>query len=167
MAAGDRAFLREIDGQVVVDLGLRLEPEREAADPPDDAPHPGGQLGRVEGFGDVVLRHFGDRGDLDLLVVHRGQHDHRQVAVLLDVAAELDAVHSRHHDVDDGEVRQTVPLDGVLRLARGVGGENLETFELECHLHRSNDVGIIVDDEDPMASSESLQRNSPTFGAAV
>jgi hypothetical protein len=59
-----------------------------------------------EGFADEVVRAHLEAEELVDLLVLRGQEDHRQVRFLPRRPEQLHAVHARHLDVEDREVRR-------------------------------------------------------------
>jgi hypothetical protein len=66
--------------------------------------------------------------------------------VALEQAAHLIAVHARHHDVEDDHVGAAVDrfLDCVDPVARG---DDLPALALENQAVETQDIGLIVDDE--------------------
>jgi hypothetical protein len=81
------------------------------------------------------------------LVVLRGQEDHRQVGLLAQAAQQLHAVHARHLDVEDGEVRR--PRGQPLQRGGAVGvGFDAIAFRFQRDRHRGQDVAVVVDKRD-------------------
>ena len=59
-----------------------------------------------------------------------------------------EAVHAGHHHVEDDRVRPH--FTGLVERGGAVGGGiDLETLELQAHREQLDDVGLVVDDEDP------------------
>ena len=82
------------------------------------------QDGRADGLGDVVHRPQLQAQALVLHVGARGEEDHGNVArvqVRLEPAADLIAVHARHHDVEQDEVGRLLALRDLQRLLPLVG----------------------------------------------
>ncbi len=83
-------------------------------------------------------------------LVERGDHDDRQVRgreLALQPAADLEAVHARHHDVEQDDVAQ--PLLADRDRVRAVGrGEDVEIFRGEARLEQLDVGKDVVDDED-------------------
>ena len=65
----------------------------------------GQQLARIEGFRQIVVGpHFQSDDAVDLVALG-GEHDNRHGGFLADLAADVDAVHPRQHEVEQDEVR--------------------------------------------------------------
>jgi hypothetical protein len=75
----------------------------------------------VIGLGDVVLGDLFEQVRLRVAGVDRGQHDDRQIGLGLDLARQGEPIHTRHHHVDDEEVRpgRAQPAEGLVAVARG------------------------------------------------
>jgi hypothetical protein len=104
----------------------------------------------AEGLDDIVLGKALDASDNGLFVIHRGQQDDGQVAEFLHSLAELEAVHTGHHDVHDGQVRQSTPGDDVQGLLPRGSDEHLETGVVELEFDQASNLGIIVHHEDTL-----------------
>ena len=96
---------------------------------------------------EIVGAHLEAEQFVDLLVL-RGQENDRQIGFLPQAAQQLHAVHARHLDVEDGEIRR-----GVLQAVQGAGavgiGLNpislrLEAMETEVRMLRSSSTSAIV-----------------------
>ena len=89
----------------------RLRPAQHGLDPLDQKP-------LREGFADeIVGAHFEAEQLVDLLVLG-GEEDHRQLGPLAEAAQQLHAVHARHLDIENGEVRRILGEDRQARLRR-------------------------------------------------
>ncbi len=117
----------------------------------EDRPDTRGQKGRIEGFGQIVFRsklyaahnsvEFGRGGD---------HHDRRvfQPPVVLHGLQHLDAVHARHHDVEEHQIERRCAhmiqrLDPVDGLRDCLNAKTLQTSRKDVAI-----VSIVVDDED-------------------
>src|SRR5439155_3016895 len=90
----------------------------------------------------------------------RGDHHHRQEARVLvgaDPAADLESAHSRHHHVEQHDVR---PLVGDLlpRLLAGGCGEHRVAVRCEHSLEKPDVRRLIIDDEYPFCHRARLPR---------
>src|SRR5690349_12724129 len=75
----------------------------------EDDVHPGHQLARAERLGDIVVATDLQAKDaIDLLVAGTEKED-RNVRGLANLAADLEAVHLGHSDVEDNEVERSAP----------------------------------------------------------
>ena len=92
-----------------------------ALDPPQQRVDPGDQLAAAERLGEVVVGADGQPDDEVGLRIARGQHQHRNRPVPLDLAAHVEAVDPRQHEVEHDEVglEGPAPLDP----GRPVGGD--------------------------------------------
>ena len=72
--------------------------------------HPGDQLPRAERLGEVVVGADGEADDEVGLGVAGGEHQHRHRSVALDLAAHLEAVEAREHEVEHHEVGLEAPV---------------------------------------------------------
>ena len=76
----------------------------EGIDPAQEGLHPSHELAHAERLRQVVVGADGQADDEVGLVVAGGEHQHRDVAVLLDAAAHLQAVEAREHQVEEHQV---------------------------------------------------------------
>ena len=92
-----------------------------ALDPAEQRVDPGDELAAAERLGEVVVGADGQPDDEVGLGVARGQHQHRHRPVPLDLAAHVEAVEPRQHEVEHDEVglEGPAPLDA----GRPVGGD--------------------------------------------
>ena len=122
------------------------------AEPAEDAVDPGPQLRVVVRLGDVVLGDLLEQVGLGVAGVDRREDDDRQVGPGLDLAGEGQAVHPRHHHVDDEEVRPAgpEPAEGLVAVA---GGLDLVAVRAELVREDDEQVRVVVDDEDPRRRS--------------
>ena len=121
----------------------------------EDGFHSRHELARIEGLGHVVVGADLEADDAVDVVTAGGEDDHRHVAGLADLLADGQAVHLRHHYVEDDEVRahRLRPLERLLAVRRGLDPEALvvqvETGELD-------DVLLVIDDEDGSGHGSSV-----------
>jgi hypothetical protein len=112
-------------------------------------PHPGQQLGLVEGLGHEVVG-AGLDGQDPLLVAAGGDHDHGQERggrVLAQPAADLVAVHLRHDDVEQDQVRAALGGQGQ-RLRARPGAEHPVAAGAEHGVEQADVGRQVVDGED-------------------
>ena len=116
---------------------------------PCDAPqhglHAGDELARVEGLRHVVVGADLQTDDPVDVVAARGEDDHGDVARLAELFADGEAVHLRHHHVEDDEVR----LEGLRlfeRLLAVVRSLDPEALVVEVQPGELDDVLLVVDD---------------------
>ena len=107
----------------------------------------GHQLAGVEGLGHIVIGAQLQADDLVHVVGAGGEDDDGDVARLAQLAADLEAVHLRHHDVEDDQVG-LVGLDLLQRLTAVIGGLDLESFLGEVEAGELDDIPLVVDDQD-------------------
>ena len=94
-------------------------PRPVAAGAAEQGVHAGGQLGRGEGLGHIVVRAGHQAGHLVHLLGTGGEHDDADFVVGgPDAAADLKAVDVRQHDVQQGHPGVRVVLQLLQRLAR-------------------------------------------------
>jgi len=99
--------------------------------------------------------------------------NHRQIGFLTQTAQQFHAVHARHLDVEDGDVRR---IGGKARQSRRAirVGLDVIAFGLKGHTYRSQNVAVIVNQRDgwhwPPSLFKSVVSNSvhprvPSAGA--
>ncbi len=96
-------------------------------------PAPGADFVNVEGLGDVVGRANGKALDLVHHAVHHGDEDHRDAAAhraALDAAANFVAIHLRHDDVKQHQVRRAA-AGCQFHGPAAIGGHHDAVFVLE------------------------------------
>ena len=125
LAAQATRALLEVDLQVAV-LERLLEPvlrlrERGA---PQHRLHPAAELAHRERLGDVVVGAELEAEHLVDLLGPRGEHDDRDRAARPDLAAHLEAVHPREHQVEHDQV-EVVLAQAVERLLAVEGGHHV------------------------------------------
>ena len=97
-----------------------------------------------EGFADeIVGAHLEAEQFVDLLVL-RGEEDDRHVGLLAQPPQQLHAVHARHLDVEDREVRRTGLETLQRRSAVGVGHDPI-AFGFERDRNGSQNISVVVD----------------------
>src|SRR5687768_16861118 len=74
----------------------------------------------------------------------------------LDLAREGQAVHPRHHRVDDDQVRPTAPQPSE-RLVPVPGGGDLVTVRAQLVGQQDEQVRVVIDDEDPGGRTAAAQ----------
>ena len=117
----------------------------DAAEHPLD-PRP--QLRVVVRLGDVVLGELVEEVGLVVAGIDRRQDDDRQVGPGLDLAGERQAVHPRHQQVDDQEIRPggVEPSERLVAVARG---RDVEAVVSELLGERDQQVAVVVHEQDP------------------
>ena len=100
-----------------------------------------------ERLGDVVVGAHAQAQHLVQFVVLGGEEDHRHVAVLPQPAEQLQPVHARHLDVENGKVDRLSRQAGERFGAVGVG-EHAESLRFQSHRDRGEDIAIVVDESD-------------------
>ena len=122
-------------------VGHHLEPRQRAH--PRDQRHVGHRLGQeIVGAGVEPLDPVGR-------MIERRHHDHRNVvgrAVGLDAAAYLEAVHVRHHHVEQDDIALGL-LAFRQRLAAAHGGDNVEILSRQPGFQKLHVGRNIVNDE--------------------
>ncbi len=148
----------QLQGEVRPELqALARHPVAEAAQHPLD-PRP--QLAVVVGLGDVVLRDLLEDLGLGVGGVDGGEDDDRQVGASLDLARERQTVHAGHEHVDDEQVRPRLGK-AAERLVAIAGGLHLVAVGAQLLGEEHEQVGIVIDDEDPR------RRDAVGTGAAM
>ena len=169
---------RQLDGlaadgrlaAVQVERQVRAEDEALAghlvAEPAQDPVDPGPELRVVVGLGDVVLGDLLEQVGLGVAGVDRRQDDDRQVGPGLDLAGEGQAVHPRHHHVDDQEVGPAgpEPAQGLVAVA---GGLDLVAVGAELVGEQDEQVRVVVDDEDPRRRLAVARRTAAQHGRRI
>ena len=114
---------------------------------PQDALDAGDELIGVEGLRHVVLGVELERADLRLGGVDGREDDDRQVGDLLHPAAELEAVHPGHHQVDDQQGRPRA-LELLERGGAGRRGADVVAGARDAAGDRRQQGEVVVDEED-------------------
>ena len=129
------------------------------ADPSEDALDASPQLGVVVRLGDVVLGELVEEVRLVVAGIDRGQDDDREVRPGLDLARQRQAVHPRHQQVDDEEVRPRgiQPAKSLLAVA---GRRDIEAVLTELLGERDEHAAVVVDQQDPWSSASRGRRPS-------
>lgn len=149
-------------GEVIAHPGQIAEAVVELALPgqrPLDAGH---QLALVHRLGQHVVRPVLEQLHPVLDGGERGHHDHRDEPrglALAEPAADREAVHDRHHDVQEDQVRRVGggPLDG---LGPVLGGGGHVAEPVEDVLEIPDDVRLVVDHEHLEVSRHQPRRES-------
>ena len=123
--------------------------------PPQLAADPGRHLHRVEGLGDVVVRPHVQPQDLIRVLALGGQQDHRHIAHLPELRKGGDAVHLRHHDVQQHQV-DVLPVQDVQGLLAGVGLQKTIVRICQIDLQGVDDVPLVVADQNVVHGAPSL-----------
>ena len=142
--------MREVDSQTLIDLDTRCGRVREISETAEDPFDPGQKLGGEKWLGDVVLGQFADRAHHGPLLVDRGEQDDGQVTEFQETTAQLEPVHSRHHDVDHRQMGETVLFDNGESLFAGSGTSHVVSAGLESHANHLQKIGLVVDDQHPV-----------------
>ena len=74
--------------------------------------HPGDELQRPEGFGDIIIRAQRQSGDFVDLFIPGGQHDDGKVVGLPDFLTDGKAADIRKHHIQDGQIRSLLLQKG-------------------------------------------------------
>ena len=123
-----------------------------------DGADAGDQQPLGEGLGDIIVGAHGEAQRLVQLVVLGSQEDDRhgadRPAHLAHPAQQLHAVHLRHLDVEDGEVRRIVGKGLQRRRAVRIDARD-EALRLERDRDGREDVAVVVDERDHLAHSHS------------
>ena len=131
--------------------------------PAEDRPDPGDEGARVERLRHVVVRPELEPDDRVDVVVPRREHEDGRVAAAADLAADLEAVDLRQHEVEDHEV-------GVVAGVEGEGGLSVarahddEALLLEVQAQQVDDVPLVVDDEDRLHPRRRIASAPSTSG---
>ena len=83
----------------------------------------------------------------------RREHQHGRIRMAADLAADLEAVHLRQHQVEDHEVGLVAAVQGERLLAVGRGDHGVALL-LEVEPHEVHDVAFVVDDKDRLHRRE-------------
>src|SRR5215210_4695894 len=161
LAVHGRLAAMQVEGQPrPQDEALPGDPVADAAEDPVDA-RP--QLRVVVGLRDVVLGDLLEEIGLRVAGVDRRKDDDRQVGPALDLARQGEAVHPRHHHVDDQEVRPAgaEPAKRLIAVARG---RRLVAVTAELIGQEHEKVRVVVDDEDPRGPPEGPTRSAAEHG---
>ncbi len=117
------------------------------AGPPKHHPQPSDNFFQAERLGHVVVAAERQTSDFVLKSVAGGEEERGRVdTVGTQPAQDAEAVHARHHHVEDDGVGAY--LTGLVEGGGPVGGGiDLEALKLEAHREKLDDVGLIVDNE--------------------
>ena len=115
-----------------------------SAGPPQDHAQPRDHLFETERLGDVVVAAEGQTCDLVLQGVAGGEEQGGRLdAVGAEPAQHSEAVHARHHDVEDDGVR--THFAGLVQSGGTAGGGvHFETLELQADRQKLDDVRLVV-----------------------
>ena len=131
-----------------------------AARAAQDGLQPRHQLARLEGLGQVVVGAELQADDAVHDLAARGEHDDRQVALLADGAAQLEAVHLGQHHVEDGGVeaalRAAAPGPALGRVAL----LQLHVEALQVGRQRRRQQLVVVDQQDAVHGRHARMRRS-------
>ena len=152
-----------VDGEVADADRLRFVlVGRGPAGPAQQRPQPGDQLLHAERLGHVVVGAHAEADEQIRLRVPRGEHEHRHVAIALDLLADLQPVHAREHQVEHHRVGPQRPAQ--LDPARPVsGGLYLEALLAQPRGDRVRDDALVLDHGD----AGSLHGGEGTAGVLV
>ncbi len=115
----------------------------------EDRLHPRHQGPGIERLGDVVVGAQLEPDNRVHVVRPRREHQDRGLAAAPDLAADIEPILLRQHQVQDHEVRVVaqVERERIVTVARGDHGEALL---LQVEAQKLHDVRLIVDHEDPL-----------------
>ena len=129
-----------------------------AATAPQDGGHPGGQLMRVVGLGQVVVRAHSKPGDaLDVAPLGRGDED-RRVALLADRPEDGLAGEAGQHQVEDDQIDR---FRFERRESRRpvADGRHLMPVALQVEPKELGQTRLVLDDQDPGARDHRPHRS--------
>ena len=109
--------------------------------------NPRDQFRHAEGLGHVIVRAQFQADDFIGFLDSGGQHDHRRAALFAKVAHEFEAVHLRHHDVQQHQIGLLVAGDKQ-RLAPVVGGDGAKAIFAEIIGDHALHTDFVIDDQD-------------------
>ena len=107
------------------------------------------QLFGHERLGDVVDRAGVERAQQQFAILRGGQENHRypmQLRLQFDLGQQFEAVHARHHHVQQQQVGD-VGQGQNQRLFAGTGGEHFVAIARQQRAHRPQVGGLVVDDQ--------------------
>nr|GEU28181.1 hypothetical protein [Tanacetum cinerariifolium] len=134
---GPHGQLAHHDGGRIAAVG------RHALGAAQDGADAGRQLARGAGLGHVIVGAQFQADDAVGVVAAAGQHQDGQLAVGADAAQRFQAVHARHHDVEDGDgIRARAGFDGA-RFAV-MHGLDLEAFLFQVFLEHADQFDVVV-----------------------
>ena len=99
----------------------------------------------------------------------RRHHDHRNVASSASLhllAAELPAVHHRHHQVEQDDAGLTPAFEALERLLAVGGALDLEAFQLEEPAQHVAGIDVVFDDENCARATQHHQLPERSLAAA-
>src|SRR5208282_401172 len=114
----------------------------------EDGLYAGQQLTNGERLGDVIIRSQLEPDDFVHFLAPGGKHDDRDGRPLgLELFANVQPAHARHHDIEDHEVGRFV--ERAFQSSNAVRGANhLISFVLEVVAQTGNHVGFVFDNQD-------------------
>ena len=125
----------------------------------EDRPDPGDELARAERLGEVVVGPDREADQFVDLLGLRGQHDDVGVAERADLAADLDAVDPRQHQVEDDDIWMLGPSH-LERHGPVACGQDLPALAGQIAAHEFHHRWLVIDDEDPCrAHASACARN--------
>ena len=134
------------DAPQVDDLLLRLSPSGEAGIPAEVGLHPGHQLRRVEGLGDVVVRPQTQAPNLVRRLGAGGDHQNGHVDPVPDQAAHIAAIAPREHQIQQNQAVAPVQRLGD-RLLAVVRHGHLIALQLQVVPLQHGNFGIVLRDQ--------------------
>ena len=108
--------------------------------------HPGDELQRIEGLGDVIVSPDVQSGDLVIILGLGRKHDDGDVFFLPDPHGGLHAVQFRHHDVHDDEM-QVFLFGHVYRFQSVVCLKNIIPLVSKVDLDGLSDLTVVIHDQ--------------------
>jgi hypothetical protein len=106
----------------------------------------GEELARVHGLRQVVVRPELEADDAVRLVALRGEHEHRDGALLAEPAEHVETVETRHHHVEDDDVHAALRERGETAPAVGGVGED-DVMGREVRAQQVRELAVVVDEE--------------------
>ena len=103
------------------------------------------QLARTEGLGHVIIRTVVERGDLILLAVAHGEHDHGHMAPLAQALEHSDSFHVGQAQVENDHIRRALGGFGDALLAGGGFGDAV-AVGLQAYAEEAANLEFVVND---------------------
>ena len=111
-----------------------------------DGLHPGHQLPRVEGFGQIIVGAQLQAHDFVHILVAGREHDNGQVGFGANAPADLVTVQLGQHQIEHQQ-RRRLPAHRLQRGLPVAGRRHAEAIALQIHPRQFNNVGFVVDKE--------------------
>ena len=148
LAVHGDAFVHVVQLNASQNIPVRLfDPCAQHGIAPELGPHPGQHLHGVEGLCDIVVGTHVEAVDLVGALTFGGQQDDGDVGGLPQLGGDGDAVHLRHHDVQQDQLNVVV-FDGFQGLLSRIGlKEAVILLRGQINFKSSDDVPVIIADQ--------------------